>query len=625
LRNEFPILNSKILIAFVAIAGALAASDHAASPTQYRFSFPELEHHWMQVEASFPDLGPGPLELRMSRSSPGRYALHDFSKNVYDVHAFDASGREVATTRPDAYGWTVPSHGPSLTVKYKVFGDLLDGTYLAVDTTHAHVNMPAAIMWARGLDDRPAMLTFAEPAGKQWQVATQLHPGSDALEFTAPNLQYLMDSPAEFSALAMRQFQIGGRTFRFALHHTGTDSELDVFVADVEKIVRTEREVYGEFPPYEPGTYTFIVDYLPYADEDGMEHRNSTIITSASSLQSRHEPMLDTVAHEFFHNWNVERIRPQSIEPFDLERTNISAELWLAEGFTEYYGPLTLSRAGIAPPASTFGRMLGFITSVALSPAHLVRSAEDMSRMAAFTDAGQPIDRTNFANTVTSYYPFGGAIALALDLSLRSRSDGRVTLDDFMRAMWTTYGKPGGAREGYVDHPYTAADAEARLADVSGDRAFARDFFARYIEGHEVADYAPLLLKAGLVLRRQFPGRASWGQVRIDARSGAVRIAAPTPSDSPAYAAGLDAGDAIRQIDGAVMTGVADVTGAIARHKAGETMSVLFVDRTNVPKTVSVALVEDPRLELVPIESIGGATLSAMQRSFRASWLGLRN
>ena len=616
---------SRIPIAGVLLVAALSISLRSSTPIHYQFSFPSPEHHWMQVDASFGDLGAGPLELRMSRSSPGRYALHDFSKNVYDVHAFDANGRELATTRPDAYGWTVPSHGASLTLKYKVFGDLLDGTYLAVDTTHAHVNMPAAIMWARGLDDRPASLSFVEPPGKRWQVATQLHPGSSALEFTAPNLQYLMDSPAEFSAVAIRQFQIGGRTFRFALHHTGTDAELDVFLDDVEKIVRTERDVYGEFPEYEPGTYTFIVDYLPYADEDGMEHRNSTIITSASSLQSKHEPMLDTVAHEFFHNWNVERIRPQSIEPFDLERTNLSGELWLAEGFTEYYGPLTLSRAGIAPLASTLGRMLGFITSVALSPAHLVRSAEDMSRMAAFTDGGQPIDRTNFANTVTSYYPFGGAIALALDLSLRSRSDGRVTLDDFMRAMWTTYGKPGGAREGYVDHPYTIADAEARLADVSGDRAFARDFFARYIEGHEVADYAPLLLKAGLVLRKQFPGRASWGQVRVDARSGVVRISAPTPSDSPAYAAGLDAGDSIRQIDGAVMTGVADITGAIARHKPGETMSVQFVDRTNTPKTVAVSLVEDARLELVPIESIGGSTLTAAERSFRNSWLGSRN
>src|SRR5439155_21013729 len=177
-------------------------------PIRYRLSFPEPQHRWMQVEATFPELGAGALELRMSRSSPGRYSLHDFAKNVYDVHVTDDGGRELPTMRPDPYGWSVADHGPAVTVKYKVFGDRVDGTYLAVDETHAHVNMPAAIMWARGLDDRPIALTFEQPAGMHWQVATQLHtggaaPGADRVEFTAPNLQYLMDSPAEFGPVAM--------------------------------------------------------------------------------------------------------------------------------------------------------------------------------------------------------------------------------------------------------------------------------------------------------------------------------------------------------------------------------------------------------------------------------------
>src|SRR5206468_2059410 len=128
----------------------------------------------MQVAAAFPDLTQQTLELRMSRSSPGRYSLHDFAKNVYDVHAFDTDGRELTTTRPDPYGWNVTTHGASVTVKYRVFGDRVDGTYLAVDSTHAHINMPSAIMWARGLDDRPAAVAFEQPAGMRWQAATQL-------------------------------------------------------------------------------------------------------------------------------------------------------------------------------------------------------------------------------------------------------------------------------------------------------------------------------------------------------------------------------------------------------------------------------------------------------------------
>jgi predicted metalloprotease with PDZ domain len=187
-----------------ALVAILAVSPGAAAPTRYRFTFPEPQHHWMQVEATFAELEPSPLELRMSRSSPGRYSLHDFAKNVYDVRVFDADGRELATARPDPYGWTVPGHGDTVKVAYKVFGDRVDGTYLAVDTTHAHLNMPAAIMWARGLDDRPATLAFEPPAGASWRVATQLRAGSTGFEFTAPNLQYLMDSPAELGPLAIR-------------------------------------------------------------------------------------------------------------------------------------------------------------------------------------------------------------------------------------------------------------------------------------------------------------------------------------------------------------------------------------------------------------------------------------
>src|SRR5262245_47341683 len=185
-----------------------AALAEAAAPVRYRVSFPEPQHRWMQVEATFPELGAGTLEMRMSRSSPGRYSLHDFAKNVYDLHAFGADGRELQTMRPDPYGWNVADPGGSVTVKSRVFGDRVDGTYLAIDPTHAHMNMPASMMWAHGLEDRPVTLTLEQPAGAKWTVATQLHPGASPLEFTAPNLQYFMDSPVEFGQIAIREFTV---------------------------------------------------------------------------------------------------------------------------------------------------------------------------------------------------------------------------------------------------------------------------------------------------------------------------------------------------------------------------------------------------------------------------------
>jgi len=605
-----------ILLMFV----VATASFRAASPIRYQVSFPEPQHRWMQVEASFPEVGTGTLELRMSRSSPGRYSLHDFAKNVYDVHAFAADGRELAATRPDPYGWNVTDHGGSVTVKYKVFGDRVDGTYLGVDTTHAHINMPAAIMWAHGLDDRPVSLTFQQPPGMHWQVATQLHPGSSPLEFTAPNLQYLMDSPSEFGPVTVRQFTVDSHTFRFAVHHTGTAAELDDYVKDVEKIVRQEREIYGEYPTYEPGYYTFLADYLPYANGDGMEHRNSTVITSTGSIATSREELLDTVAHEFFHCWNVERIRPKGLEPFDFDRANLSGELWLAEGFTQYYGPLAMRRAQLVDlnaAGQTFGQL---IESVSQGAGHLVRSAEEMSRMAPFIDGGRSIDRTNWSTTVISYYPYGGAIALALDLTLRDRTDGGVSLDDFMRAMWTTYGKPGGTREGYVDRPYTIADAESTLAAVSGDKAFARDFFARYIQGHEVPDYQRLLSRAGFTMRKRHPGRAWLGDLRLQSRDG-WRVAALVPPTWPIYASGIDEDDELQQVDGHRIAGSDDVASAVARHKPGDTVPVVFADRTGAVKTVDVKLVEDPHTDVVPVAA---ASLTAAQKAFRDRWLGAK-
>ncbi|MGB7218889.1 MAG: hypothetical protein WBD07_08775 [Vicinamibacterales bacterium] len=611
----------RLLIALTLAAVLIQVRFEAAAPVRYRFSFPEPQHRWMQVEATFPELGPAPLELRMSRSSPGRYSLHDFAKNVYDVHAYGADGLEIPTSRPDAYGWTVGRHGETVTVRYKVYGDRVDGTYLAVDTTHAHINMPAAVMWARGLDDRAATVVFDPPAGTRWQVATQLHAGSTAFEFTAPNLQYLMDSPAEFGPVVIRQFSVGARTFRFAAHHTGTDGELDGLVRDVEKIVRQEGAVYGEYPDFEPGHYTFLADYLPYANSDGMEHRNSTVMTSAGSIGRSRAELLDTVAHEFFHAWNVERIRPRDLEPFDLDGANTSGALWLAEGFTQYYGPLVLHRAGLGDTRSTAGRLADLVEAVSVNPGRLIRSAEEMSRMAPFTDGGQPVDRTNWSISVTSYYPLGGAIALALDLTLRERSNGQVSLDDFMRAMWRRFGKPGGAREGYVDRPYSMADAEATLAEVGGDPAFARDFFARYIQGYDVADYARLLGRAGFVLRSVRTGAAWLGDLRIDTRNGAARVATLVASTWPIYATGVDQDDEIQQMGGDRIRSIDDVNAVLRRHKPGDRIEMVFVSRGGAPKAASIALGEDPRRDVVPIEAAGGM-LTPAQKSFRDAWLG---
>jgi predicted metalloprotease with PDZ domain len=600
---------------------ALAA---AQAPVSYRLSFPEPEHRWMQVQARFDALPPGPLELRMSQASPGRYALHDFAKNVYDVRITDPAGAPLNVIHATPREWNVIAHTGSVEVRYRVFGDRIDGTYLAVDSTHAHINMPATLMWARGFESRPVTVRFEPPAGASWRVGTQLLPGPEPLVYTAPNLQYLMDSPTELSAFGLRTFTAadapGAPVFRLAVHHTGTDGELDGFAGDVEKIVREARHVFGEYPPFEGNAYTFIADYLPWASGDGMEHRNSTILTSASSIRSNRLGLLDTVSHEFFHVWNVERIRPRALEPFNFDEANVSGELWLAEGFTSYYGPLILLRAGLISLNDFVSEMTALVNEVRMSPARLVRSAEGMSRMASLVDGAAHVDRTNVDNTYLSYYTWGAAIGLGLDLTLRDRTDGRVGLDDFMRALWQRHGKPGGKAPGYVDNPYTMSDLVAALASVSGDAAFARDFFSRFIQGSEVVDYERLLPRAGLVARASAPGQASIGELRLQDAQGGARIAAAVPFGSPAYAAGLERDDVIVAVAGRAVLGSADLMRAIRERKPGDSLPIVF-ERRGQRTTGTARLAAEAALEILPVEQ-NGRQPTAAERRFRDGWLG---
>jgi len=174
-----PVLTAVILTILIAAPAA------AQQPVQYVVSFPAPAHHWAQVEVTFPELPAGPLQARMSRSSPGRYAVHEFAKNVYDLHAFDGKGGELTPSRPNPSEWDLTGHDGTIRIVYKVYGDRVDGTYLGIDTTHAHMNMPATLMWARGFDMRPARVTVEPPAGSKWKPATQLFPTEDAWTFTA--------------------------------------------------------------------------------------------------------------------------------------------------------------------------------------------------------------------------------------------------------------------------------------------------------------------------------------------------------------------------------------------------------------------------------------------------------
>ena len=501
----------------------------------------------------------------------------------------------------------------TVSVTYTLYGDRADGTYAQIDAAHAHLNMPAALMWARGFDDRPVELTFHSP-NPAWRVATQLAPTANPAVFTAPNLQYLMDSPTELSDHMVREWQVDDagvpRTIRIALHHPGTAEQADIFAGRARKVVDQLIAVFGDVPDFDYGTYTFLADYLPQVSGDGMEHRNSTVLSGSRSLADADYGQIGTLSHEFFHAWNVERLRPAELEPFDFTRANATPSLWFAEGFTNYYGPLAIRRAGL----STFDRFLaeigGQANVIVNTPARGYGSPQEMSLRAPFVDAAASIDPTN-PNIFTSYYTYGAALALTLDLTLRQRFDG-LTLDDYMRQMWRTHGR--------TEKAYTPDDLRAGLAEVTGDPAFARAFFDASIQRSEMPDLAPLLAQAGVVMKPRNPTGAWAGPARLQVADAVVRLAGATAPDTPLYLAGLDGGDEIVRLGDTAIDSQANWDDALKALKPGDTVAITYIQR-GAERTAQLRLGIDPSFELVRIETTGGAATPA-QLAFRNAWLG---
>jgi predicted metalloprotease with PDZ domain len=622
-----------VVSALAAVANGQGPADATSSPTavHYRLSFDDAPQRVMQVDLALTSVT-GPVELVMSRSSPGRYALHEFATNVFDLRATDGAGRALAVEHPLPHRWVVRAHDGAIRVRYRIYGDRVDGTYLAVDATHAHINVPAALIWARGLEERPAVVEIVAPAGSGWRVATQLFPTGDPFTFTAPNLAYLADSPIEASRHVLRTFRAPapggagpGPRMALALHSEAVgDADADAHVEGLRRIVSEEAAIFGEYPAFDGGEYTFLADYLPWAVGDGMEHRNSTVLTNSASLPGSPRLLLSTAAHEFFHVWNVERIRPRSIEPFDLESANTSGELWLAEGVTTYYEKLIMQRARLSTLQETMQEWSAVLNGVLASPARQFRSAEDMSRMAPLVDGPWRLDRTNLNYSYLSYYIHGAALGLALDLALREHTGGGRSLDDFMRAMWVHHGRPGGSPVGTVAAPYTIEDVRERLAEVAGDTAFAGSFLERYVQGREAPDFSRLLAAAGLRLRKVLPGRASIGPVPLERRGSRLRVAAPVAPGTPLYEAGVAEDDEILSVEGHELTGADVLAREIRRHAPGDRLALRILPRgTSAPRAAAVTLVEDARVEIVSVESLGEA-LTPDQRRFRESWLSTR-
>jgi predicted metalloprotease with PDZ domain len=597
------------LILFFLLA---SLSTYAQTFNEYEIAFENAAHHEASVKATFKDLKEGILEVRMSRSSPGRYAIHEFAKNVYNVKAVDGKGNSLIITRPDPYQWNVAGHDGTVVFSYSLFGNRGDGTYLQIDETHAHLNMPATFVFARSLDQRPIKVNFKLREDLKWKVATQLKPLGGSLYF-APDLQYFMDSPAEISNFVLHEYEeeSNGKKYviRVALHHTGTDATANKYFEETKKIVKQEKSAMGGLPDYDFGNYTFLSCYMPQASGDGMEHRNSTYVIGTFPLDDeKMKWALGTVSHEFFHCWNVERIRPATLEPFNFERANMSGELWFAEGFTDYYTELFLCRAGLETPNEYVEGLSGSLNFVKNSPARKFFNPIEMSYQAPFADAATSIDPTNRSNTFISYYTYGNVIGLALDLSLRNLNTAS-SLDDYMKLVWSKYGK--------TEKPYTVRDLQETLAEYTSPD-FADNFFDTYVYKSQVPDYEKLLAGVGVSYVKSHAGKAYLGTALKKSDLGVV-VSAYTKINTPAYKAGLELDDLIVSFNGKPVPDVETAIAIIDQVAPDKELQIVY-QRHHTEHTTTVVLEENPEIQTKLYESVGSKPDAEMLKR-RSSWL----
>ena len=575
---------------------------------QLTMSRPASHLFEVKIEARLPEGATTEhLDFQMPRWSPGRYAVFDFAKNVVGFQA--ASGicpptaqcklAPLSASRIDNQTWRVTLGGAkNLTVRYKVFGDDLSGTFSQLDERHANFNGGSIFMYIVGHKQDPVSLEIEPPAG--WRITNGRTERADQRTWQFPNYDLLIDTPTEIAPdWTMEEFKVDGKTYRVVVHSFGEEGgKRKQLVRDIEKIVRAETRMWGA-PEFE--SYTFIIHFA--ADDrsgDGMEHLNSTQIIEPGALSEPGvlESARDTAAHEFFHVWNVKRLRPVELGPWDFTRPLATRSLWIAEGITNYYGHLMTRRARLWTDAELLQKLGQQIRGIENAPGSALTSAEESSIIAPLIDGALSAQRNDLGNTAVSYYPKGEVVGLVLDLLIRGKTNGRKSLDDVMREMYRRFYLESAKETYYLrGRGYRPEDFERVATEVAGFDL--HEFFERYVRRPETLPYNEAFAAVGLRLVRTPSAEPFNGGISIDfdVESG-VKIAS-VRHDSPAELAGLSQGDIILSIGGTPVT-PDNWRAVLNRYKQGERVPVsLRRDRRMIQTTLTLGPPEsfDYRIE----------------------------
>ena len=526
---------------------------------------------------------PNDTDLIMPVWTPGSYLIREFERNVQDFVASDANGRALIWTKIDKNTWRVNTNGVrQWRVFYRVYANELTVRTSELNSDHAFWNNAALLMYPNGRLNAGSTLRVIAPSG--WKIATGLPPvAGQPNTFRAENFDILYDSPFEVSDFKEIKFVVRGVPHRIVIDGEG-NYDPERMKADVQKIVEAETGMFGVIPYHD---YTFIL-HLRANGGGGLEHLNSTALGFSRfrfGTERGWPSFYGLVAHEFFHLWNVKRIRPDALGPFDYTKENYTRNLWVAEGITSYYGDLMVRRAGLISDKDYLEELARRIQNFQNTPGHLQMSAEDAS-FNSWIKEYRPDE--NSVNSQISYYDKGELLGLLLDLEIRRRSNDAKSLDDVMRYLYHEFYEK--------NRNYTPVDFQKACELMAGGSL--DEFFTNYVRGIFELPYNQVL--AGVGLRVEQAGYAidatgirtipPWkGFLGADLEdSGEFINVKDVRASTPAYDQGLNAKDKIVALDGARVN-KETFESLIAAERQGETVHITIF-RNDDLRTLDIKL-----------------------------------
>ena len=577
-------------------------------PVRYTLSFPAPQTHYAVVDADFPTGGQSSIELFMPVWTPGSYLVREYARNVEQVKGPGAVVKSAKNR------WRIDTGGAArVQVSYRVYCREMSVRTNWVEDSFALLNgAPACITLVNGLA-RPHEVTLVLPAAwKTTMSGMDEVAGGAPHHYRAPDYDTLVDSPILAGNPAVYRFEVDGVPHFLVNEGEGGVWDGPRSAADVEKIVRQYREMWGGLP-YR-NKYVFL-NLLTEAG-GGLEHRNSfTMMASRWATRTRraYVSWLDTAAHEYFHTWNVKRLRPVELGPFNYENENPTRSLWIAEGFTEYYGALTIHRTGLTSRAEylgtgtdTAGSLSAMINNLQTTPGRLVLSAEQAS-FDAWTKLYRPDENSN--NVAVSYYTKGAIVAWLLDATIRRATNDAKSIDDLMRIAYQRFSG---------DRGFTPEQFKATAEEIAGIPLAA--FFRDAVETPGELDYRETLDWYGLRFRQQEPAKdaaakKAWAGMETRVDNGRLLVSR-VPRATPAFDAGLNVDDEILAI-GDYRVRADQLAVRLDNYRPGDRVMLLMARRDKLMR-LDLTFGETPGIWQLELK----ADATPAQKDHLDHWLG---